>query len=182
MLGMCGISFLVVFIQVHIIAAFPHKINTFFKKIFCLPKNFHPPNRCLSTPHIFPQFPHRRMCRLLCQGGNFCTKIHNLVIITTCEKIRIRSLPVKQLYVNQITDIHNVDSCGKLLWKTVWTMWKTLSFQQVFRFFPESPSHVENSLSPPPAHPSLHRLLSCYVTARCHFLTVKLLRNSWVSR
>jgi hypothetical protein len=69
-----------------------------------------------------------------------------VVKITTAEKVGNPSKPVASFYVNQKTNIHNLPSCGKLLWKNLWTMWKTIGFQQVFRSFTQPRPHVEKSV------------------------------------
>lgn len=40
-----------------------------------------------------------------------------------------------QFYVNHMFTDAVLPGCGKLLWKTLWRMWKTSSYQQVFRSF-----------------------------------------------
>ena len=51
MLGMCGISFLAIFIQFHIIASLVHKINPFFKKFLYFYDFFKKP--CDALPFSF---------------------------------------------------------------------------------------------------------------------------------
>ena len=62
-------------------------------------------------------------------------KICAMVKTTIREKMRNCSNRVASFYVNQncISTIHC--ACGKPLWKSLWRMWKTQSFQQVFCFF-----------------------------------------------
>ena len=79
-----------------------------------------------------------------CQGGNFCTRDNPLVKFTLCEKIHILSHFVEADYVNTHPLLTAGDNCGKLLWKTMWIMWKSMSFQQVFRPPSNSVHNVEN--------------------------------------
>jgi hypothetical protein len=61
----------------------------------------------------------------------------------TRENMAKPSKPVREDYVNQteLSTIHT--ACGKPLWKTLWRMWKTMSYQQVFRLFGFSTQLVE---------------------------------------
>ena len=66
---------------------------------------------------------------------------------------------VASFYVNQNRIFHTLLPCGKLLWKNLWRMWKTIGFQQVFRFLP-SGGRVWKSL-----HIGLHNIGYKAVTA-----------------
>ena len=79
-----------------------------------------------------------------CQGGNFCTRGKALVKFTLCEKIHILLHFVEADYVNTQHLLTPGDNCGKLLWKTMWIMWKSMSFQQVFPPPSNSVHNVEN--------------------------------------
>ena len=141
MLGICGISFLVIFIQFYIIADLFQKINTFFiifLKTFPIRPGF-PPGGASSALHVSFQRS------ILCQGVKFCTRIWPIVKFTTLEKIGIWSDPVEIFYVNLQCISSFSHPCGKPLWKTLWRMWKSMSFQQVFVSFPLCPPDVENS-------------------------------------
>ena len=80
-----------------------------------------------------------------CQEGNFCTSGDALVKFTLCEKIHFPSHFVEADYVNTQHLLTAVDNCGKLLWKTMWIMWKSMSFQQVFPPPSNSVHNVDNS-------------------------------------
>ena len=68
-----------------------------------------------------------------------------MVKTTIREKMRNCSNRVASFYVNQncISTIHC--ACGKPLWKSLWRMWKTQSFQQVFLPFAQTPPLVDNN-------------------------------------
>ena len=80
-----------------------------------------------------------------CQGGNFCTSPSPLVKFTPAEKIHILSIFVEAHYVNSQGLLTPGDNCGKLLWTTMWIMWKSMSYQQVFPPPSKSVHNVENS-------------------------------------
>ena len=63
-----------------------------------------------------------------------------MVKTTEGEKEGTLSKGVKNVYVNQRKNSLK----SPLLWKNLWTMWKTMSYQQVFRFFGFFNSPVEN--------------------------------------
>ena len=79
-----------------------------------------------------------------CQEGNFCTRSNALVKFTLCEKNHFTSHFVEAHYVNTQPLLTPGDNCGKLLWKTMWIMWKSMSFQQVFPPPSNSVHNVEN--------------------------------------
>ena len=68
--------------------------------------------------------------------GDFLYRFFSVVKTTTCEKVGKSAKGVAYFYVNQkwISTFHS--ACGKPLWKRLWRMWKTMSYQQIFRFFP----------------------------------------------
>jgi len=70
------------------------------------------------------------------------------VKFTACEKIHFLSGFVEADYVNPQYLRTAGDSCGKLLWKNMWRMWKSMSFQQVFGLLSNSIHNVENSETP----------------------------------
>jgi len=81
---------------------------------------------------------------LLCQGGNFCTTGRAVVKITAVEKIGKPVLYVENNYVNFGCISTPSFFCGKPLWKNMWRMWKSVSFQQVFRPLGNPAHRVEN--------------------------------------
>ena len=139
MLGMCGISFPVIFIQFYIIAGLSRKINTLFEKIL---QPF--PHRFIEVLRAAAPASGTPACSGICQGGNFCTIDMGVVIFTARKKIGFLSLSVERNYVNRFLHTFHQHPCGKALWTTLWIMWKTMSFQQVFRFFENPHPHVEN--------------------------------------
>ena len=66
-----------------------------------------------------------------------------MVKITTGEKIGNLFLFVENYYVNQTHLFHTPAGCGKPLWKKLWRMWKSVSFQQLFRFLKIPSGYVE---------------------------------------
>ena len=74
----------------------------------------------ISTPLSRPDFLHKDSA---------------VVIITTREKVGKMLKAVASFYVNQKCISTTHARCGKLLWKSLWRMWKTLGYQQVFRTF-----------------------------------------------
>ena len=101
--------------------------------------------RCLSAA--------RRLTPLRLSSPDFLHKFPALVKTTTCEKVGKREKCVESFYVNQkcFSTFHN--TCGKPLWKRLWRMWKTMGYQQIFRFFPIHSPPVEN-FNRPRAFPS----------------------------
>ena len=51
-----------------------------------------------------------------------------------------------RFYVNSMTFSTAAPACGKLLWKTLWIMWKTMSYQQIFPLFASSNSGEKSAL------------------------------------
>ena len=74
----------------------------------------------------------------------------NLAVVKTTrvEKVRILSFLVTSVYVNQKCIHSGAHTCGKLLWKTLWRVWKTVSFQQLFPLLALGVLLVENSAYP----------------------------------
>ena len=67
---------------------------------------------------------------------------------TEREKVGNPAKAVEAFYVNRKCISTPFPTCGKLLWTTLWRMWKTASYQQVFRLFPNPASPVEKSAYP----------------------------------
>ena len=51
---------------------------------------------------------------------------------TERKKVRKSVKRVEKTYVNRSCMLTGPVDCGKLLWKRLWRMWKTVSFQQEF--------------------------------------------------
>ena len=66
-----------------------------------------------------------------------------VVINTEGEKVGKMGKRVDSDYVKRFCISTGVVDCGKLLWKRLWRMWKTMSFQQVFGPFPKSQGAVD---------------------------------------
>ena len=62
---------------------------------------------------------------------------------TESEKVGKTEKKVESDYVKRKCIFTAAVDCGKPLWKTLWTMWKTRSFQQVFGLFPVRVAAVE---------------------------------------
>ena len=69
-------------------------------------------------------------------------------IITGGEKIGKREQFVEIDYVNPGCISTAPFPCGKVLWKNMWRMWKSVSFQQLFRSPEKGGSAVENCVYP----------------------------------
>ena len=104
-----------------------------------------------------------------------------MVIITTCEKMGKMLKAVASFYVNQNCISPQPVRCGKLLWKSLWRMWKTIGFQQVFRFFGFSPPCGKVCI-PVCIIPVTIRLQACYVTAFPPGFSSETGRNCWSCR
>ena len=118
---------------VHIILA-----HTFFKN-FCRSAHRSPfPGRPVRTDG------HRGLCGRL-SSPNFCTKKMFMVKSTTRGKVGNLSKGVESFYVNQNCISTARPACGKPLWKNLWRLWKTMSYQQEFLLFPFCPLLVEKS-------------------------------------
>lgn len=164
MLGMDSTSFCYLSIQTHIIALPQDKINPFLKKFLrdfrsgqcplgsvdrdC--QNFRQPLR--QPVHLTPLFTQGRLwlvppspCPHLSRP-EFLHKSAPVVKITRGEKVGKLSKTVASFYVNLGCISTTGPGCGKPLWKNLWRVWKTLSFQQVFRLFPLLPPPVEKSV------------------------------------
>jgi len=141
MLGIWGTPFSVIFIQFYIIASLFHKINPFFKKICgnfifaekaCAPAFFWFSTgsnaRCKNL--VKSLILHKEMC---C-GKNYEMR-KSRVFVFQCRNFLCKPLMHTCFY----------PGCGKPLWKNLWRMWKSASFQQVFRTFGTTPPDVENS-------------------------------------
>ena len=105
------------FMQKQIIPYFPQEINPFFKKI--------------PGTYRFSFF-----CPGACQGEIFHKPPEH-------EKLYEREYYVASclsLLCKRIVNGGNfstwVDSCGQLLWRSMWRMWKTMSFQQLLALLP----------------------------------------------
>jgi len=113
----------------------PNKINPLFNIFFAVFSGIFPGKEARSPPH----FP-----RVLVKPG-FLHKENAVVKNTTREKVGSGSKNVGYFYVNFSGCPHPPPGCGKLLWRKLWRMWKTLSFQQVFAPLPNSPAPVDNA-------------------------------------
>ena len=78
-------------------------------------------------------------------------KIFAMAIFTTREKVGKTTKAVAIVLCQSTAPFHSPLPCGKLLWKNLLRMWKSMSFQQVFRFFPNLPFPVEKQ---PPRTPN----------------------------
>ena len=83
----------------------------------------------------------------------FCTKLPPVVKMPPGEKIGNRSNDVIIYYVNFNILSTALLPCGKPLWTTMWRMWKSISFQQLFAPFRKNSPAVENSVFRTRAHP-----------------------------
>ena len=63
---------------------------------------------------------------------------------TTGEKIGILSNAVTFALCKSPSPHYPLPHCGKLLWKNLWRMWKSMSFQQVFLILFQAPPPVDN--------------------------------------
>jgi len=131
------------FRQLPIIAIHFNKINTFLKIFFrkCEEKkgrgaNFHlSPLRVLSTVLQGDATRSAGCCiRQACQEGIFLGKISLWAKCLRAKKWEVGHLLSKKL---MLTDLHN-GACGKQLWKSLWIMWKSGSFQQLYTRFREA--------------------------------------------
>ena len=93
--------------------------------------------------------------------GNLCHSNYNLSFPVKGEKVH-KNLPVGKIYdgaksgklflrgwlfyVNPALLSTAFPACGKPLWKTLWKMWKTSCYQQVFSLFPQLASGDNPSL------------------------------------
>jgi len=75
----------------------------------------------------------------------FLHKENTVVKNTTREKVGSGSKNVGYFYVNSSDCPHPLRGCGKPLWRKLWRMWKTMSFQQVFALLPNPPAPVDNA-------------------------------------
>ena len=75
----------------------------------------------------------------------FLHKERSVVKNTICEKVRNLQNNVETDYVKHGCISTGVVNCGKLLWKSLWRMWKTSSFQQVFGLLRPVGTAVEKS-------------------------------------
>ena len=62
---------------------------------------------------------------------------------TTREKVGNLSQFVTIMLCQSPQPVHNPGGCGKLLWKNLLRMWKSASYQQVFRVSQNPPRPVE---------------------------------------
>ena len=98
----------------------------------------------LPERHRFPHpFPGIGLSR-----PDFLHNFTPVVKSTACEKVGNPAKAVEAFYVNRKCISTPIPTCGKLLWTTLWRMWKTASYQQVFRSFPNPASPVEKSAYP----------------------------------
>ena len=77
--------------------------------------------------------------------GEFLHKAFPVVKTTTVEKIGKLSRGRCRRYVNFLCISTFSTPCGKLLWKNLWRLWKTGSYQQVFPLISPGGRLVENS-------------------------------------
>jgi hypothetical protein len=75
----------------------------------------------------------------------FLHKEPALVKNTKVKKVGKRHNGVEGTYVNRFCISTAAVDCGKLLWKRLWRMWKTRSFQQVFGLLAPLGQAVEKS-------------------------------------
>jgi hypothetical protein len=85
-------------------------------------------------------------CAKPLSSPEFLHKEKTVVKTTDCEKVRKPGDPVESDYVNRFCISTAFPDCGKPLWKNLWRMWKTISFQQVFRCLGPYPQAVEKSV------------------------------------
>ena len=89
---------------------------------------------------------HGRACEKPMSSPEFLHKEKAVVKKTRVKKVGKRGKDVESDYVNRKCIISPPPDCGKPLWKSLWRMWKTSSFQQLFRFCRTCPPVVENSV------------------------------------
>ena len=82
---------------------------------------------------------------LTLSSPDFHAKHPPLVKLTRDEKIGNLSNPAVLFYVNPKALSTPPRPCGKVLWTTMWRMWKSISFQQLFGPFEDPLPAVENS-------------------------------------
>ena len=110
-----------------------------------------PPQPPLFRAHWFPPERHRFPQLFPGIGLSRPDFLHNFTPVvksTACEKVGNPAKAVEAFYVNRKCISTPIPTCGKLLWRTLWRMWKTASYQQVFRLFPNPASPVEKSAYP----------------------------------
>ena len=95
----------------------------------------------LPGKDVFPQFKINRML----SSPKILHKSYNMAKITMGEKVGIPSKGVESFYVNHRCIPTTLCTCGKVLWTTLWIMWKTPRFQQVFRLLVPMVCPVEKS-------------------------------------
>ena len=75
--------------------------------------------------------------------GEMLHKNIAVVKITGVEKVGKVSMGVAYDFVNRGIRGWNGRDCGKLLWRNLWRLWKSIGFQQVFRGFEREGAGVE---------------------------------------
>ena len=107
-------------------------MNTFSKKFLSGPGSALPPaafpilRRSLSSP----DFLHKHL-----PCGNYYDPRKSGKCVEGCHLLLCQSHILSTA----------AEGCGKPLWKNLWRMWKTPSYQQVFCLFPMTPPAVENT-------------------------------------
>jgi hypothetical protein len=84
------------------------------------------------------------VCGESLSSPEFMHKEKAVVKTTDCEKVGKSEKKVDSDYVNRFCISTGPVCCGKLLWKSLWRMLKTMSFQQLFRCFQWIAPAVEN--------------------------------------
>ena len=87
----------------------------------------------------------KEICAQSLSSPEFLHKRTAVVKNTGGEKVGKTEKNVESDYVNQLCISTGVKNCGKLLWKSLWRMWKTKGFQQVFGLCAGVVLSVENS-------------------------------------
>ena len=99
-----------------------------------------------------------------------CVKSGNFAQETDCGKnydsgkSRKSRKAVPSDYVNSVSFSTVPPACGKPLWKTLWKVWKTLRYQQVFLLFAQRGPGAQIPL-PVFITPEFSLQQACYVTA-----------------
>ena len=83
-----------------------------------------------------------------CVNTEFLYKNAAGLKVTRGKKVENPPREQRKDYVNHIAYSHLWGCCGKLLWKNLWRMWKTSSYQQVSQGFPQGAAAVEKNEYP----------------------------------
>ena len=92
--------------------------------------------------------------------SKFLHKNSPIVKNTILKKVRSPDKAPPSDYVNHLWTSTGFPPCGKLLWKNLWRMWKTASYQQVFCCFKISLTPVEK------LHAGLHNTVFLRISPR----------------